>query len=73
MARIGNYPKAGGVKRTMGAIWKFKKVEYLNVEETAIAVRDYLLGDLKEKYKISIQKVGNDFRVQYIKTKNPVI
>ena len=55
----------------MGAIWKFKKVEYLNAEETAQAVADYLLGGLKEKYKILIQKVGDDFRVQYIKIKNP--
>ena len=54
----------------MGAIWKFKKVEYLNAEETAQAVADYLLGGLKEEYKILIQKVGNDFRVQYIKIKN---
>jgi hypothetical protein len=57
----------------MGAIWKFRKVQYLDSVETATAVRDYLLGELQEKYKISIQKVGDDFRVQYIKIKNPVI
>lgn len=57
----------------MGAIWKFKKVEYLNAEETAQAVADYLLGGLKEEYKILIQKVGNGFRVQYIKIKNKEI
>ena len=55
----------------MGAIWKFKKVQYLNAEETARAVANFLLGDIKEKYKISIQKAGEGFRVQYIKIKNP--
>ena len=54
----------------MGAIWKFKKVEYLNAEETVQAVSDFLLGGLKEKYRILIQKVGEDFRVQYIEIKN---
>lgn len=54
----------------MGAIWKFKKVEYLNAEKTALAVTDFLLGGLKEKYRILIQKVGEDFRVQYIEIKN---
>lgn len=54
----------------MGAIWKFKKVEYLNAEGTAQAVTDFLLGGLKEKYRITIEKVGEDFRVQYIEIKN---
>lgn len=57
----------------MGAIWKFKKVEYLNAEETAQAVADFLLGGLKEKYRILIQKVGEDFRIQYIEIKNKEI
>ena len=56
----------------MGAIWKFKKVEYLSAEKTAQQVADYLLSDMPEKYKLSIQKVGNDFRVQWIKIKQGV-
>lgn len=53
----------------MGAIWKFKKVEYLSAEETAIQIRDYILGEKSEDYKILLQKVGDDFRVQWIKIK----
>ncbi len=53
----------------MGAIWKFKKVEYLSAEEATQRVADYLTGDISTKYKISVQRVGNYFRLQYIKIK----
>lgn len=53
----------------MGAIWKFKKVEYLSAEETAQQIADYLLGGRSEDYKILLQKVGSDFRVQWVKIK----
>ena len=54
----------------MGAIWKFKKVEYLTAEEITQQIADYLFGENPEKYKILIQKVGEDFRVQWIRV-NP--
>jgi len=54
----------------MGAIWKFKKVEYLTAVETTQQIGDYLLGENSEKYKILIQKVGEDFRVQWIRVKS---
>lgn len=53
----------------MGAIWKFKKVEYLTGPEAIQQITDYTLGEKSEDYKILIQKVGNDFRVQWIKIK----
>lgn len=53
----------------MGAIWKFKKVEYLNAEETARQMADYILGENSENYRIILQKVGEDFRVQWVKIK----
>ena len=56
----------------MGAIWKFKKVEYLSEQETRQQIDDYLLGDKSEKYKILLQKVGQDYRIQWIKIK-PVV
>ena len=56
----------------MGAIWKFKKVEYLTGPETVQQITDYILGEKSEDYKILIQKVGNDFRVQWIKIKTRV-
>lgn len=62
------YVYAKDVKK-MGAIWKFKKVEYLSAEDAARQLADYLMGENSENYKILLQKVGEEFRVQWIKIK----